>query len=143
MQKSVDLALLDDVADTGWKEDIQIEDENGRTISLIYEDTPTLRGRPCSLSWSTMPSQGDNLSRQMTGTGTAWTPGNPSTAITSYGGGWVGRRGTERRGALRMDLVPDKGEQLRSLTVRYCARLARFPEPIGNLPAHLATILAR
>ncbi|UWX97370.1 SCO1664 family protein [Arthrobacter zhaoxinii] len=42
-QTAVDLVPADDVPDTGWKEILQGQDENGRIVSLIHEDTPALR----------------------------------------------------------------------------------------------------
>ncbi|MCC3292139.1 SCO1664 family protein [Arthrobacter sp. zg-Y1110] len=42
-QTAVDLVAVDDVPETGWKEVLQGQDENGRVVSLIHEDTPALR----------------------------------------------------------------------------------------------------
>jgi uncharacterized repeat protein (TIGR03843 family) len=42
-QTAVDLVPAEDVPDTGWKQILEGEDQSGRTVALIHEDTPALR----------------------------------------------------------------------------------------------------
>ncbi|MDK1361557.1 SCO1664 family protein [Arthrobacter sp. zg-Y1219] len=42
-QTAVDLVAADDAPDTGWKEVLQGQDDSGRIVSLIHENTPVLR----------------------------------------------------------------------------------------------------
>ncbi|WP_342024938.1 SCO1664 family protein [Arthrobacter citreus] len=42
-QNAVDLVPADAVPDTGWKEVLQGEDETGRIVALVHEDTAALR----------------------------------------------------------------------------------------------------
>ncbi|MCF3137650.1 SCO1664 family protein [Paenarthrobacter sp. AR 02] len=42
-QNAVDLVAADSVPETGWKRVLEGQDENGRTVALVHEDTPALR----------------------------------------------------------------------------------------------------
>jgi uncharacterized repeat protein (TIGR03843 family) len=42
-QSAVDLVAVDEVPETGWKEVLQGEDQSGRIVALVHEDTPALR----------------------------------------------------------------------------------------------------
>lgn len=42
-QDAVDLVLSDNVPETGWKQVLEGQDEAGRTVALVHEDTPALR----------------------------------------------------------------------------------------------------
>ncbi len=42
-QTAVDLVAADDVPETGWKHVLEGQDESGRTVALVHEDTPALR----------------------------------------------------------------------------------------------------
>ncbi|MET4060302.1 putative repeat protein (TIGR03843 family) [Arthrobacter sp. UYP6] len=42
-QSPVDLVPLDEVPATGWKQVLEGEDQSGRIVALIHEDTPALR----------------------------------------------------------------------------------------------------
>jgi uncharacterized repeat protein (TIGR03843 family) len=42
-QNPVDLVATDRVPETGWKQVLEGQDENGRMVSLVHEDTPALR----------------------------------------------------------------------------------------------------
>lgn len=42
-QNAVDLIATDDVADTGWKQVLEGQDEKGRMVALVHEDTPVMR----------------------------------------------------------------------------------------------------
>ncbi|WP_426226403.1 SCO1664 family protein [Pseudarthrobacter sp. DSP2-3-2b1] len=42
-QDAVDLAASDDVPEVGWKHVLEGQDENGRMVALIHEDSPALR----------------------------------------------------------------------------------------------------
>lgn len=39
----MDLVVVDAVPDSGWKLVLEGEDQNGRIVALIHEDTPALR----------------------------------------------------------------------------------------------------
>ena len=42
-QTAVDLVAADEVPETGWRQVLEGEDQTGRTVALIHEDTPALR----------------------------------------------------------------------------------------------------
>lgn len=42
-QNAVDLVSADDVPQTGWKQVLEGQDGDGRTVALIHEDSPALR----------------------------------------------------------------------------------------------------
>jgi len=42
-QNAVDLVAAGSLPETGWRHVLDGQDETGRTVSLIHEDTPTLR----------------------------------------------------------------------------------------------------
>ncbi|MDQ0633727.1 putative repeat protein (TIGR03843 family) [Arthrobacter pascens] len=42
-QNAVDLVATDDVAESGWKHVLEGQDEEGRMVALIHEDSPALR----------------------------------------------------------------------------------------------------
>ena len=42
-QTAVDLLPVEDMPNTGWKQVLEGEDQNGRTVALIHEDSPALR----------------------------------------------------------------------------------------------------
>lgn len=42
-QNAVDLVAADSVPETGWKRVLEGQDENGRTVALVHEDTLALR----------------------------------------------------------------------------------------------------
>lgn len=42
-QSAVDLVATDDVPESGWKHVLEGEDEEGRRVALVHEDTPALR----------------------------------------------------------------------------------------------------
>ncbi|WP_394250990.1 SCO1664 family protein [Arthrobacter pityocampae] len=42
-QSAVDLVAADTVPETGWKQVLEGQDEEGRMVALIHEDTPVLR----------------------------------------------------------------------------------------------------
>lgn len=42
-QAPVDLVAIDDVPQTGWKQVLEGQDEKGRLVALIHEDSPVLR----------------------------------------------------------------------------------------------------
>jgi uncharacterized repeat protein (TIGR03843 family) len=42
-QNAVNLIAADHVPETGWKDVLQGQDENGRLVALVHEDTPALR----------------------------------------------------------------------------------------------------
>ena len=42
-QNAVDLVAADDVPETGWKQVLEGQDEDGRMVTLVHEDSPALR----------------------------------------------------------------------------------------------------
>ncbi|WP_247827761.1 SCO1664 family protein [Arthrobacter antioxidans] len=42
-QSAVDLVAADDVPEAGWKQVLEGQDETGRMVALVHEDTPVLR----------------------------------------------------------------------------------------------------
>ncbi|NJC22199.1 putative repeat protein (TIGR03843 family) [Arthrobacter pigmenti] len=42
-QNAVDLVAADEVPETGWKQVLEGQDEQGRMVALVHEDTPALR----------------------------------------------------------------------------------------------------
>lgn len=42
-QNAVDLVATDDVPETGWKQVLEGQDQMGRSVALIHEDSPALR----------------------------------------------------------------------------------------------------
>jgi uncharacterized repeat protein (TIGR03843 family) len=42
-QNAVDLVATDDVPESGWKHVLEGQDEEGRMVALVHEDTPALR----------------------------------------------------------------------------------------------------
>ncbi|MCQ2002218.1 hypothetical protein [Arthrobacter zhaoxinii] len=51
-QTTVDLVLDDAVPDTCWEEVFRGQDETGRIVSLIHQDTPVLRSGTIRLTTS-------------------------------------------------------------------------------------------
>ncbi len=153
-QDPVDLIPVDDVPATGWKEVLQGEDENGRIISLIHEDTEALRRMAVfDVVVNNADRKGNHVlampNRHRYGVDHGLTF-HAEHKLRTVLWGWIGEKlaDEELAGIDRVlaGLEGELGEQLAELLTAEeiealaarCARLrttAVFPGPSGGMPA--------
>ncbi|TKV28827.1 SCO1664 family protein [Arthrobacter sp. NamB2] len=153
-QNAVDLAAADDVPESGWKQVLEGQDEKGRMVALIHEDTPALRRMAVfDVIVNNADRKGDHILAM--GDGRRY---GVDHGLTFHGEhklrtvlwGWVGDaltaeelEGIDRiRDGLQGSLGREfaellTAEEIASLAAR-CAALratGRFPPPHGEMPA--------
>ena len=153
-QNAVDLVAVNDVPESGWRHVLEGEDETGRTIALIHEDTPELRRMAVfDVVVNNADRKGDHILAMSNGQRHGVDHGltfhhDPKLRTVLWG--WMGDRltlqeldGIDRvseglRGELGTNLASLlSAEEIDSLTAR-CARLrltGRFPAPSGGASA--------
>ncbi|MBP2386790.1 putative repeat protein (TIGR03843 family) [Paeniglutamicibacter kerguelensis] len=153
-QNAVDLVATDDVPETGWKHVLEGQDENGRTVNLIHEDSPALRHMAVFDAIVNNADRKGNHILAMTdghryGVDHGLTFHNDNKLRTVLWG-WLGdaltaeeEEGIDRvneglHGQLGRNLAGLlSAEEIASLAAR-CSRLrlaGRFPAPSGEMPA--------
>lgn len=153
-QNAVDLIAADDVPTTGWKQVLEGQDESGRIIALIHEDTPDLRRMAVfDVVVNNADRKGDHILAMSDGHRHGVDHGltfHSNHKLRTVLWGWLGDpltaeelEGVDRvseglHGELGRDLVDLlTPEEIATLAAR-CARLrsaARFPAPRGDMSA--------
>jgi uncharacterized repeat protein (TIGR03843 family) len=153
-QNPVDLVATDRVPETGWKQVLEGQDENGRMVSLVHEDTPALRRMAVfDVVVNNADRKGDHILATADGHRHGVDHGltfHSDHKLRTVLWGWLGDRltaeeleGIDRvsealRGELGRDLTDLlTAEEINSLAAR-CARLrsaGRFPAPSGRMSA--------
>ncbi|MCC9198266.1 SCO1664 family protein [Arthrobacter sp. zg-Y820] len=153
-QTAVDLVPADDVPDTGWKQVLEGEDQSGRTVALIHEDTPALRRMAVfDVLVNNADRKGDHILAM--GGGHRYGVDHGLTLHSDHKlrtvlWGWIGEAlsaeeldGVDRilsglEGELGLQLAKLlTAEEIASLAAR-CVRLrsaGQFPAPSGDMPA--------
>ncbi|MCQ2002204.1 SCO1664 family protein [Arthrobacter zhaoxinii] len=153
-QTAVDLVSADDVPGTGWKEVLQGQDETGRIVFLIHEDTSALRRMAVfDVLVNNADRKGDHVLAMSDGHRYGVDHGltfHSEHKLRTVLWGWIGDAlsveelaGVDRvlsglEGELGRDLAKLlTAEEVASFAAR-CARLrsaGRFPAPSGDMPA--------
>ncbi|MEG9246641.1 SCO1664 family protein [Arthrobacter sp. Soc17.1.1.1] len=153
-QDAVDLVAMDDVPETGWRHVLDGQDEEGRIVALVHEDTPALRRMAVfDVVVNNADRKGDHILEMVDGHRYGVDHGltfHSDHKLRTVLWGWVGEALTaeESEGvnrvshALQGDLGRDLAElltaqEISSLAAR-CAALratGRFPGPRGGMPA--------
>jgi uncharacterized repeat protein (TIGR03843 family) len=153
-QRAVSLLATDQVSGTGWKHVLEGQDENGRMVALVHEDTPALRRMAVfDMIVNNADRKGDHILAMTDGHRHGVDHGltfHHDHKLRTVLWGWLGepltaeeRDGVDRvadglNGGLGRDLAELlSAEEIASLATR-CARLrlaGRFPAPSGGMPA--------
>ncbi|MDQ0098024.1 SCO1664 family protein [Arthrobacter bambusae] len=153
-QSPVDVVATDDVPETGWKQVLEGQDENGRMVALVHEDSPALRRMAVfDVVVNNADRKGDHILAMADGHRHGVDHGltfHRDHKLRTVLWGWLGdtltteeRDGLDRiseglRGGLGRSLADLlSAEEIASLAAR-CARLrlaGRFPAPSGGMPA--------
>ncbi|MEV4951214.1 SCO1664 family protein [Paenarthrobacter nitroguajacolicus] len=153
-QHAVNLLATDQVPATGWKHVIEGQDENGRMVALVHEDTPALRRMAVfDMIVNNADRKGDHILAMTDGHRHGVDHGltfHQDHKLRTVLWGWLGepltaeeRDGIDRvadglHGGLGRDLAGLlSAEEIASLATR-CARLrlaGRFPAPSGGMHA--------
>ncbi len=153
-QNAVDLVAADDVPETGWKHVLEGQDENGRMVALIHEDTPELRRMAVfDVVVNNADRKGDHILAMTDGHRHGVDHGltfHSNHKLRTVLWGWLGDAltaeetdGIDRvseglHGELGQDLAGlVSAKEIASLAAR-CARLrlaGRFPAPSGEMSA--------
>lgn len=153
-QNAVDLVATDNVPANGWKHVLEGQDEKGRMVALIHEDTPALRRMAVfDVVVNNADRKGNHVLAMADGHRHGVDHGltfHNDHKMRTVLWGWLGEALTaeERDGVDRVSegLHGDLGqnlaelltsEEIAALAAR-CARLrlaARFPAPSGGMPA--------
>lgn len=153
-RSAVDLVATDDVPKAGWKPVLQGQDEEGRMVTLVHEDSAVLRRMAVfDLLVNNADRKGDHILAMTDGHRHGVDHGltfHPEHKLRTVLWGWVGealtgeeRDGVDRLGeSLHDDLGRDlahllSAEEIAGLAAR-CASLraaGRFPAPAGGRPA--------
>jgi uncharacterized repeat protein (TIGR03843 family) len=153
-QDAVDLVPMDDVPEAGWKHVLDGQDEEGRIVALVHEDTPALRRMAVfDVVVNNADRKGDHILEMADGHRYGVDHGltfHSDHKLRTVLWGWVGEALTaeESEGinrvshALQGDLGQDLAElltadEISSLAARCAAFRAtgRFPGPRGGMPA--------
>ena len=153
-QTAVDLVPADEVPATGWKQVLEGEDETGRSIALIHEDTPALRRMAVfDVVVNNADRKGDHILAMGDGHRYGVDHGitfHSENKLRTVLWGWIGEAlsAEELAGIDRVlsGLEGELGSQLvKLLTPEECASLAtrcarlrsagQFPAPSGAMPA--------
>lgn len=153
-QNAVDLVAADDIPETGWKQVLEGQDEKGRMVALVHEDSPALRQMAVfDAVVNNADRKGDHILEVADGHRYGVDHG-----LTFHGDhklrtvlwGWMGEPLTaeELEGVDRVsdELQGELGRELAELLTadevaalgRRCARLRsvrQFPAPRGEMPA--------
>lgn len=153
-QNAVNLVATDQVPKTGWKHVLEGQDENGRMVTLVHEDSPALRRMAV---FDTVVNNADRKGDHILAMGNGHRHGvdhgltfHRDHKLRTVLWGWLGdpltpeeRDGIDRvseglRGELGRNLAELlSAEEIASLAAR-CARLrlaGRFPAPSGAMSA--------
>lgn len=153
-QNAVDLVPTDDVPETGWKQVLEGQDEKGRMVALVHEDTPALRRMAVfDVVVNNADRKGDHILSMSDGRRHGVDHGltfHSDHKLRTVLWGWVGHpltteeiEGLDRVSeALHSELGRDladllTAEEIAALAAR-CARLrtaGRFPAPSGQMSA--------
>ncbi|MHA7145591.1 SCO1664 family protein [Arthrobacter sp. TmT3-37] len=153
-QDAVDLVTADDVPETGWKQVLEGQDESGRIVALVHEDTPALRRMAVfDVLANNADRKGDHILAMGDGHRYGVDHGltfHQDHKLRTVLWGWVGEaltaeelEGIDRvrdglQGSLGRELAELlTAEEIASLAAR-CAALGatgRFPPPHGEMPA--------
>ena len=153
-QSAVDLVTTDRVPETGWKQILEGQDEKGRMVALIHEDTPALRRMAVfDVVVNNADRKGDHVLAMNDGHRHGVDHGltfHSDQKLRTVLWGWLGDPltaeeldGVDRvseglHGELGRDLADLlTAEELASFSAR-CARLrsaGQFPAPSGEMPA--------
>jgi uncharacterized repeat protein (TIGR03843 family) len=153
-QNAVDLVAADGVPEIGWKQVLEGQDETGRMVALIHEDTPELRRMAVfDVVVNNADRKGDHILAMSDGHRHGVDHGltfHRDHKLRTVLWGWLGdsltaeeRDGIGRvsaglRGELGRNLADLLStEEIASLAAR-CARFrlaGRFPAPSGEMPA--------
>jgi uncharacterized repeat protein (TIGR03843 family) len=153
-QAAVELVATDEVPETGWKPVLEGEDQDGRAVALIHEDTPALRRMAVfDVIANNADRKGDHILAMPGGHRHGVDHGltfHEDHKLRTVLWGWMGDELTpeELAGVDRIlaGLDGDLGRELAELlTAEEIAALAarstrlrsaaRFPEPSGQMPA--------
>ncbi|CCQ45895.1 putative uncharacterized protein [Pseudarthrobacter siccitolerans] len=153
-QNAVDLVAADDVPEIGWKQVLEGQDETGRMVALVHEDTPELRRMAVfDVVVNNADRKGDHILPMPGGHRHGVDHGltfHRDHKLRTVLWGWLGETLTEQEsdgiGRVIEGLHGELGRNLAdllnaaeiaSLAAR-CARLratGRFPAPSGGMPA--------
>src|SRR6185312_3511116 len=153
-QDAVDLVAADDVPETGWKQILTGQDQNGRNVALIHEDSPALRRMAVfDVVVNNADRKGDHILAMADGHRHGVDHGltfHREHKLRTVLWGWQGEALSAEeedgldsvseglRGGLGRDLAELlSAEEIAALAER-CAELrlaGRFPGPSGDMPA--------
>ncbi|ASN22474.1 SCO1664 family protein [Arthrobacter sp. YN] len=153
-QRAVDLVVTDHVPETGWKHVLEGQDEKGRMVALIHEDSPALRRMAVfDMIVNNADRKGDHILAMTDGHRHGVDHGltfHHDHKLRTVLWGWLGDplaagelEGIDRvteglNGGLGQNLADLlSAEEVASLATR-CDRLrllGRFPAPSGDMPA--------
>jgi uncharacterized repeat protein (TIGR03843 family) len=153
-QNAVDLVAADDVPNSGWKHVLEGQDEKGRMVALIHEDTPELRRMAVfDVVVNNADRKGDHILAMSSGHRHGVDHGltfHRDDKLRTVLWGWLGDTLTDKEsdgidrvieglhGELGRSLANLlSAEEVASLAVR-CTRLrlaGRFPAPSGEMPS--------
>ena len=153
-QNAVDLVASDNVPETGWKHVLEGQDENGRFVTLVHEDSPAMRRMAVfDVVVNNADRKGAHILAMTDGHRHGVDHGltfHSDHKLRTVLWGWLGDALTAEEldgldrvseglhgelGRSLADLLT--GGEIASLAAR-CARLrlaARFPAPTGGMPA--------
>jgi uncharacterized repeat protein (TIGR03843 family) len=153
-QNAVDLVASDGVPKTGWKHVLEGQDEDGRMVALVHEDSPALRRMAVfDVVVNNADRKGDHILAMWDGHRHGVDHGltfHRDHKLRTVLWGWLGealtpeehegidRLSAELHGELGRNLAGLlSADEISSLAAR-CARLrsaGRFPAPSGGMPA--------
>jgi uncharacterized repeat protein (TIGR03843 family) len=153
-QDAVDLVPVDDVPDSGWTQVLEGEDENGRIVALIHEDSPALRRMAVfDVLVNNADRKGNHVLTMADGHRYGVDHGltfHRDHKLRTVLWGWIGEalsaeelEGVDRvlaglDGELGLELAEFLTAEERDTLAARCARLRsvdRFPAPSGGMPA--------
>jgi conserved hypothetical protein len=153
-QNAVNLVAADDIPEAGWKRVLEGQDENGRTVALIHEDSPALRRMAVfDIIVNNADRKGDHILAMSDGHRHGVDHGvtfHRDHKLRTVLWGWMGdaltaeevdgidRVGEGLQSGLGQRLADLLGaEEITAIAAR-CAQLRRaggFPAPSGEMPA--------
>ncbi|MBE1523529.1 putative repeat protein (TIGR03843 family) [Nesterenkonia lutea] len=153
-QSGVDLVATDQVPEAGWKQVLEGQDQDGRMVALIHEDTPALRRMAVfDLVVNNADRKGDHILAMTDGNRHGVDHGltfHRDHKLRTVLWGWLGNALTDEEcdgidrvsEGLHGDLGRDLAEllsveEIAALAAR-CAELrlaGQFPAPAGGMPA--------
>jgi uncharacterized repeat protein (TIGR03843 family) len=153
-RNAVDLVAADDIPEFGWKQVLEGQDETGRMVALVHEDTPELRRMAVfDVVVNNADRKGDHILAMPGGHRHGVDHGltfHRDHKLRTVLWGWLGDTLTDEesdgvdrvieglQGELGQNLAELlSAEEIAALAAR-CARLrltGRFPAPSGDMPA--------